>query len=215
MFSSFEFGLTTGVHSSCSRLVFVLLCFHPAQERSALAWPRYQTDERTAALVYTAISAGLLNPPQRCPASSSFSSRGIHVLRYRPCVTRQSAARIQRAPLLHQRIDNAHVTSPGFGFSASRPSVLAQTLSEPRTTTQLSALRAARTSTPATATAMFFDFGNKKKPSSNARPVAGGTVKGGKKVRKGKITLFTTLYFHYIVFCSIFQLLYISLIQHR
>lgn len=29
---------------------------------------------------------------------------------------------------------------------------------------------------------MFFDFG-KKKEESNARPVAGGTVKGGKKVR--------------------------------
>lgn len=31
---------------------------------------------------------------------------------------------------------------------------------------------------------MFFDFGKKKEEVvSNARPVAGGTVKGGKKVR--------------------------------
>lgn len=29
---------------------------------------------------------------------------------------------------------------------------------------------------------MFFDFGKKKTSDVNARPVAGGTVKGGKKV---------------------------------
>lgn len=59
----------------------------------------------------------------------------------------------------------------GFGLSVHRPSVSAhRTAHGPR--------RSGRRSWE---TAMFFDFGGSKK-ESNARPVAGGTVKGGKKV---------------------------------
>lgn len=61
----------------------------------------------------------------------------------------------------------------GFGLGAPRPSGLTQRASVARSSS--SALRAERRTS-----SMFFDFGNKKK--ADARPTAGGTVKGGKKV---------------------------------
>lgn len=69
------------------------------------------------------------------------------------------------------------IFSQGFGLSATqRPSAHSHRTSISASTSQ-QAPRRRRSST----TTMFFDFG-KKKEESNARPVAGGTVKGGKKV---------------------------------
>lgn len=73
---------------------------------------------------------------------------------------------------------NVKCFPPGFGLNASqRPCVRTHRTSVTASTSRQQAPRRRRN---AGNTRMFFDFG--KKEESNARPMAGGTVKGGKKV---------------------------------
>lgn len=74
----------------------------------------------------------------------------------------------------------AIVSVEGFGLSAPRPTAHTRRTFAAASSSSSSSSGIRRRNS-ATSTAMFFDFGKKKTSSVNARPVAGGTVKGGKK----------------------------------